>query len=308
MQSSPDTLPSMRLTRPHCMGWLRGLLLGAAVLVMVSGCASRKTRAPVVNLSIAQVDKHRVAGTYTVKAGDTLFSIARSFNTSVAELTRLNDLLDPGRLWAGQVLRLRDGTPGSAAPAQASTRPSVQPVAQPAPQPRTSQTPAAAKPAQTPQTKPAQAAAKPPARPAAKPSSKPSTQPPAKPATPTPAPLRDWGWPAQGNIIRSFSTHTKGIDIAGKAGDPVRAAAAGTVRYVGNGVRGLGNLVLIEHDKDFLSVYAHNQKLLVTVGQQVKKGERIALLGQSDTTSPRLHFEIRRNGTPINPINHLPKK
>jgi len=88
----------------------------------------------------------------------------------------------------------------------------------------------------------------------------------------------------------------------------VRAAAAGTVRYVGNGVRGLGNLVLIEHGKEFLSVYAHNQKLLVTVGQQVKKGERIALLGQSDTTSPRLHFEIRRNGTPLNPINHLPRK
>jgi len=291
MQSRPDTSFYTPLNRPHRMRWLRALLLGAAVVVTVSGCASRKNRAPVVNLSTTQVAEHRAAGTYTVKAGDTLFSIARSFNTSVAELTRLNDLLDPGRLWAGQVLRLRDDTPRSGAPAQAPTRSPAQPAAQP----RANPAPAAAKPAQT--------AAKPPVNPPAKPPA-PSAKTPAKPATPS----RDWGWPAQGNIIRSFSAQTKGIDIAGKAGDPVRAAAAGTVRYVGNGVRGLGNLVLIEHDKDFLSVYAHNQKLLVTIGQQVKKGERIALLGQSDTTSPRLHFEIRRNGTPINPINHLPRK
>lgn len=135
---------------------------------------------------------------------------------------------------------------------------------------------------------------------------------PVAPAEPAPAPRASdaaavqWGWPASGTIIQAFNVNTKGIDIAGAAGDPVVAAASGKVMYAGNGVRGLGNLILLGHSNGFITAYAHNQSLLVKTGQQVEKGAKIATIGQTDTTSPRLHFEIRRGGTPVNPMSYLP--
>lgn len=118
-----------------------------------------------------------------------------------------------------------------------------------------------------------------------------------------------WGWPvASTKIITPFSSSTRGIDIEGKLGDSVSAAAAGTVSYVGNGLRGLGNLILISHSNGFISAYAHNSKLLVKNGQKVTKGQKIAEVGQSDTSSPRLHFEIRRRGQPVNPLSYLPRR
>lgn len=122
------------------------------------------------------------------------------------------------------------------------------------------------------------------------------------------AALISWGWPATGKVIQGFNANTKGIDIEGKEGDPVVAAAEGKVMYAGNGVRGLGNLILLGHSNGFITAYAHNQSLAVKTGQQVKKGERIASIGQTDTTSPRLHFEIRRRGTPVNPMSYLPAR
>jgi len=118
-----------------------------------------------------------------------------------------------------------------------------------------------------------------------------------------------WGWPvATTKIITQFSASTRGIDIEGKLGDPVSAAASGSVSYVGNGLRGLGNLILISHSNGFISAYAHNSKLLVKNGQKVSKGQKIAEVGQSDTSSPRLHFEIRRRGQPVNPLSYLPRR
>ncbi|MGB3289905.1 MAG: peptidoglycan DD-metalloendopeptidase family protein [Burkholderiaceae bacterium] len=138
---------------------------------------------------------------------------------------------------------------------------------------------------------------------------------PVKPVEPaaTAAPASDahiinWAWPASGKIIQSFNSNTKGIDIAGAAGDPVLAAADGKVMYAGNGVRGLGNLILLGHSDGFITAYAHNQTLLVKTGQQIKKGAKIAAIGQTDTSSPRLHFEIRRRGTPVNPLSYLPAR
>ncbi|HUH59661.1 MAG TPA: peptidoglycan DD-metalloendopeptidase family protein [Candidimonas sp.] len=133
---------------------------------------------------------------------------------------------------------------------------------------------------------------------------------PAEPAT-TAARASDagtinWGWPASGKVIQSFNANTKGIDIAGAIGEPVHAAADGKVMYAGNGVRGLGNLILLGHSDGFITAYAHNQTLLVKTGQQIKKGAKIAAIGQTDTTSPRLHFEVRRRGTPVNPLSYLP--
>lgn len=136
----------------------------------------------------------------------------------------------------------------------------------------------------------------------------PVTPPPATAVRASDASLVNWGWPATGKVIQGFNDNTKGIDIAGTLGDPVIAAANGEVRYAGNGLRGLGNLVLIEHANGFITAYAHNQRLLVKSGDQVKKGARIALLGQTDSTSPRLHFEIRKGGKPVNPLSYLPAR
>lgn len=138
--------------------------------------------------------------------------------------------------------------------------------------------------------------------------------PPTTPATSAPvarasdAGVINWGWPSDGKIIQGFNSSTKGIDLEGATGDPVHAAADGKVMYAGNGVRGLGNLILLGHSDGFITAYAHNQELLVETGQEVKKGAKIATVGQSDTSSPRLHFEVRRRGTPVDPLSYLPAR
>jgi len=120
--------------------------------------------------------------------------------------------------------------------------------------------------------------------------------------------LISWGWPAKGKIIQGFTAATKGIDIAGSSGDPIEAAANGKVIFAGDGPRGLGNLVIVEHSDGFITAYAHNKTLLVKEGQVVKRGAKIAEMGQSDTTSVRLHFEVRRRGTPVDPLQYLPPR
>jgi lipoprotein NlpD len=120
--------------------------------------------------------------------------------------------------------------------------------------------------------------------------------------------LINWGWPAKGKIIQRFTPTTKGIDIAGNAGDPIEVAADGKVIFAGDGPRGLGNLVIVEHSDGFITAYAHNKSLLVKEGQAIKRGTKIAEMGQSDTTSVRLHFEVRRRGTPVDPMQYLPAR
>ncbi|ASY40940.1 LysM peptidoglycan-binding domain-containing M23 family metallopeptidase [Taylorella equigenitalis] len=122
----------------------------------------------------------------------------------------------------------------------------------------------------------------------------------------TDAGLISWAKPTAGQIIKGYDDASRGIDYSGSVGDPVLAAASGTVSYTGNGIRGLGNLILITHKKPFISAYAHTDKILVKEGQKVIKGQQIATLGSSDTPSPKLHFEIRRDGKPVNPASYLP--
>jgi lipoprotein NlpD len=241
----------------------RTLVLAAIVATAVlAGCASRTSQAPVADMSENTVQRS-ATGTYVVRPGDTLYKIAQAHGVSVGELTRLNNIGDPGQLRVGQVLRLNGSTP--AAPAESGgTAATTAPV-----------TPA-------------------------------KTTEPTSVARASDANVISWGWPAKGKIIQGFNTNTKGIDIAGAEGDPVLAAADGKVMYAGNGVRGLGNLILLGHSDGFITAYAHNQSLMVKTGQQIKKGEKIAAIGQTDTTSPRLHFEIRRRGTPVNPMSYLP--
>ena len=117
----------------------------------------------------------------------------------------------------------------------------------------------------------------------------------------------EWGWPAQGKIIAGFSeASNKGLDIAGKLGDPVIASAPGRVVYSGSGLRGYGKLVIIKHNKTYLSAYAHNKDILVKEGQSVVKGQKIAEVGNTDSDTPKLHFEIRKLGKPVDPAKYLP--
>jgi len=253
------------------------MLLLAAVLsaVALAGCASRSQRAPVADHSSASSSGARAAahGTYVVRAGDTLYKIAQDHGMETSRLAQLNNISDPTQLAIGQVLRLDSAT---TLPASSST--------------------AVATPVQT--SKPADTTT-----PASSPAATETSA-----ARASDASLVSWGWPASGKIIQGFNGTTKGIDIEGPIGASVSAAADGKVMYAGNGVRGLGNLILLGHSNGFITAYAHNQTLLVKTGQSVKKGVKIATIGQTDTTSPRLHFEIRRRGTPVNPLSYLPAR
>ena len=118
-----------------------------------------------------------------------------------------------------------------------------------------------------------------------------------------------WIWPAQGSMLAGFDeAKNKGLDIAGKAGDAVIASADGRVVYAGAGLRGYGNLIILKHNNTFLTAYAHNQTLLVKEDQSVKKGQKIAEMGNSDADRVKLHFEIRRQGKPVDPARYLPAK
>ncbi|QIM72495.1 LysM peptidoglycan-binding domain-containing protein [Bordetella trematum] len=258
--------------------------LGVLGLVALAGCASKTQRAPVVDLNnqTSSGAPAITAGSYVVKPGDTLFKIARASNVDIDTIKRLNNLSDPNQIHVGQVLKLSAGT------STASMTPPKPP--RPAEPADTSSSgtgsPAEATPVAPP---PAPVAPKPVARAAD-------------------ANVINWGWPSSGQITQTFNNSTKGIDLAGTPGDPVVAAADGKVMYSGNGVRGLGNLIIINHNNGFITAYAHNRALLVKTGQEVKRGAKIAELGQSDTTSPKLHFEIRRQGTPVDPMQYLPAR
>jgi lipoprotein NlpD len=267
--------------QPHRTGriLLLAALLSAAVL---AGCASRSSRAPVADHSNGESvtsPSSAAQGTYTVRSGDTLYKIARDHGMSVSQLEQLNGISNPTQLSIGQVLRLNGSAAPSAAPAAVATPVPVTP-------------PAASSSGGSSSTS-GSSASEPVSTSAARASD---------------AGLVSWSWPATGKIIQGFNSSTKGIDIEGPLGSPVLAAADGKVMYAGNGVRGLGNLILLGHSNGFITAYAHNQTLLVKTGASVKKGAKIATMGETDTTSPRLHFEIRRQGTPVNPLSYLPPR
>ncbi|MFK8052729.1 MAG: peptidoglycan DD-metalloendopeptidase family protein [Woeseiaceae bacterium] len=140
----------------------------------------------------------------------------------------------------------------------------------------------------------------------------------ARASVPKPQPTRtiaavsDWRWPTSGRIVSSFDISAKasrtGVLISGQRGQPVNAASAGEVVYSGSGLKGYGKLIIIRHNEDFLSAYGHNSALLVAEGDRVKRGQKIATMGETSAQKPRLHFEIRQRGRPVNPIPMLPKR
>lgn len=245
-------------------------------------------------------------GTYVVQPGDTLYRIATQFNTTWQNLAQWNNLTDPNAIEVGQVLRVtppgQAATAASAAPAPGPGAAQSFPVA-----PAASSTHAAAAP--TP------AAPVPAPRPAAS-----NTPPVPAPVPAAPVTIDKnlatathdgivWSWPSSGKVIQEFNGITsKGIDIAGNLGDPVYAAAAGRVVYAGSELRGFGKLIIIKHNDDYISVYAHNNVLLVKEGETVKRGQKIAEMGNTDAPRVELHFEIRLRGKSVNPLGLLPKQ
>ena len=125
---------------------------------------------------------------------------------------------------------------------------------------------------------------------------------------PGPLPLLEWSWPVNGAIAKAYSDDSKGIDLAGVLGQPVRAAASGVVSYVGNSLRGYGRMLVIKHDKGYLSVYAHNSQILVKEGDKVQRGQKVAEMGNSDSSDVVLHFELRHQGKPLDPSQVLPAR
>ena len=292
---------------PRALARSGNRMLPASMLFLalaLAGCTSTPRQAPIVDMTQQPAASAPAAsGTYVVKPGDSLYRIARNNNVDIDTLKRLNNLNDPNQIAVGQVLRLSASAGGGSTSASAAPVNTPQPIAT-APSKSSEPVPLDAPPGSA--AKPADGATPPAATPA-----QPAT--PAPAATPTPARASDanvinWGWPASGAVTQQFNSNTKGIDLAGSPGDPVVAAADGKVMYSGNGVRGLGNLVIINHQNGFITAYAHNRALLVKTGQNVKRGAKIAEVGQTDTTSPKLHFEIRRQGTPVDPLQYLPAR
>jgi lipoprotein NlpD len=269
-----------------------------AVALALSGCAGRSlNRAPVEDRNaptgaapelappklLPSVENAGRPGFYTVKPGDSLIRIALDTGQILQDIVRWNHIDNPNRIEVGQVLRVMSPTDGEVV---------VKPVTKPSITTTTTtitNAPTASSPVATPA--PAEVPASAVARPLAAEGN------------------ISWLWPATGAVLAGFDeVKNKGVDIGGAAGDPVLAAADGRVVYVGAGLRGYGNLIILKHDNVFLTAYAHNRSLLVKEDQSVLKGQKIAEMGSSDTDRVKLHFEVRRQGKPVDPLKYLPAR
>jgi lipoprotein NlpD len=236
-------------------------------------------------------------GYYAVKPGDTLIRIGLENGQSHKDIARWNALENPNRIEIGQVLRVTAPT-GDTAVA----------VSKPVSSGSVTTTPIASSAASSAPVAPAKSAASSTSTASA------AVAAPAKVA-PVPAPVvgaddeLGWIWPGKGSVIAEFDeVKNKGVDISGNAGDTVVAAADGKVVYAGAGLRGYGNLIILKHNNTYLTAYAHNQSLLVKEDQAVRKGQKIAEMGSSDAERVKLHFEVRRQGKPVDPLKYLPAK
>jgi len=274
-------------------------LLSACVL---AGCANKNRPAPVEDRSpnatkapvkmIAGADNSGKPGYYSVKSGDTLIRIGMDNGQSWRDIARWNNIENPNLIETGQVLRV---TPPEETGVVVRPVSSTNVVTSPAP----------ASAASAPATATNTAAVRPPASAASPPNS--STPANNLANTDSVEETVSFQWPTRGNVLAGFDeVKNKGIDISGKAGDPVLAAADGKVVYAGSGLRGYGNLVILKHNNTYLTAYAHNQSLLVKEDQAIKRGQKIAEMGNSDADQVKLHFEIRRQGKPVDPAKYLP--
>ena len=268
----------------------------AAAAASPSPAAARGAAAPPVLRGAENLGK---PGYYAVKPGDTLIRIGLDNGQNWRDIKLWNNIDNPNLIEVGQVLRV---VPPSAETGAAAARP-VAPAGRTDSRPLT---PAGA-PLPAVASAPAGAVSAPPAAAAA--ASSAPTPAPAPAATREPDDDVNWLWPAAGPVATPFDeVRSKGVAITGKLGDPVMAAADGRVVYAGSGLRGYGNLVIVKHNTTYLTAYAHNQVLLVKEDQVVRRGQKIAEMGSSDAERVQLHFEIRRQGKPIDPLKLLPAR
>lgn len=276
-------------------------LVVLAVVSMLAACAVRQGPAPVIDRAPRSAGLTRPGPVkpvppqitpasgdyYVVKKGDTLYSIALEHGADYRDVAQWNNLDDPTRIQVGQQLRVtpppeRPGVQVGAA--RVASRVDARPLES----------------APTPQQAPPHQEARAPAT-----REEPKVAPPRAEATA--AGEVQFIWPAKGKVIAGFAEpRSKGIDIDGKPGDPVVAAAAGRVTYIGSGIPGLGKLVVIKHDSGFITVYAHNRDILVKEQQAVTRGQKIAELGATDADRPKLHFQIRKGSAAVDPMRYLP--
>lgn len=228
--------------------------------------ACQKNWAPVAEI---HQENAKLSGIHIVQPNETLYAIGWRYSRDFKELAAINQIEPPYVIHVGQKISLTGSAPAA--------------VATPAPVQQQSATPAPIV-----ATVPASAST--------------LVQTPAPVQT---GPVSQWQWPVKGEVIARFA-QSKGIDIAGQMGANINAAADGRVVYAGNGLRGYGQLLIIKHNEQFLSAYAHNSQLLAKEGDWVKLGQPIALMGRTDTNRVKLHFEIRKDGKPVDPLKYLP--
>ena len=309
------------------------LIICAGFVLALVGCAQTKSPAPVESRVLGKGAPAKPAaapasaaapsvsadGYYRVRRGDTLIGISLDHGVSWRDLAAWNQIDNPNLIEVDQLIRVKPpkptrsaaaastGTSASQSADSGSAKIDVRPLASSKPAVTTgaatassATTGAASTPA--PGTAPALPPAMPPVASAAPPSASAASA--AKAAEGI-----TLSWPGKGNVITQFADPGyKGIALSGAEGDPVTAAADGRVVYSGNGLRGYGNLVIVKHDGDFLTAYAHNKAIMVTEGQQVKRGQKIAELGKTDTDQPKLHFEVRKSGKPVDPLKFLAQR
>jgi lipoprotein NlpD len=300
---------------------------------ILSGCGSTHTRAPIIErasgsrtVAVTQRESDWRPEYYTVKKGDTLYSISLDHGYDYREVAAWNQIDNPHVISVGQQLKMR---PPQSASSGATTSPLKTSVlqngksldlSQPGPVVQTDTLKTYPKAVKLSYSKQAVADVQklsliqPPAK------TEPNQIKTAKAQEKSDVKaleqqdssvnddeVTDWIWPANGKVLSGFSegNKAKGLDIGGKLGQPIVASAPGKVVYSGTGIRGLGKLIVIKHNKTYLSAYAHNSQILVKEGQSVTKGQKIAEMGNTDTDQTKLHFEIRRLGKPVDPIKYL---
>jgi lipoprotein NlpD len=279
------------------------------IVALITGCASRTYRAPVVERggtakTSGQHEKDWRPEVYIVQKGDTLYSIAFNYGFDYHELADLNHIEDPSLISIGQEIHLFPGRSSSASVAEAKPietlvkeQPKVVKYAY------SDAAMAQIEKVQEQKYSPPQVA-----KAAVKPESEPVAKSISDAGNDDDESGMRWSLPAKGRLIGVYSesANRKGIDIAGSLGDPVYASEAGKVVYSGSGLRGYGKLIIIKHNKTYLSAYAHNDKVLVKEGESVTRGQKIAAMGKTDTDQVKLHFEVRRYGKPVDPAKYLP--
>ncbi len=285
-------------------------------LLFLTAC----TQAPVpaVDPTPAPTARAQAAGPneYLVKRGDTLYRIAKEHGVDHMELAALNNLDNPAAIKEGQVLRLRrTATPvastATVAPISTGAVVESRPLGG---QSAMGEAPSGwlrePKGGKEPYSAEADARLNRTSLEAAAPAAAPTTPPPVAP--PAAAASTDgivWAWPTNAALTAPYNeAGSKGFDFAGRQGDPVLAASDGKVLYVGDALAGYGKLVIVKHSAEYLSVYAHNHRILVKEGQSVRRGQKIAEMGKTGTDTVKLHFEVRKQGKPVDPVTYLPKR